>query len=177
MDVKWYIQTPLKSWLFQASIRNCFNCVHNCDDHGLLDFKSAVQYMKHFIYLQILNIQFNLYHIRHVKSSTTESEKEIVVDYQDAHARTRHMGKKVKFTICRAPNQSQLRFTGGDETITNKINAVKLTPKTSAQIFRMTSKWKRQLFLLSFKVFLSSYDRLICLKPWFSHIYLAAFNE
>ena len=22
----------------------------NCDDHGLLDFKSAVQYMKHFIY-------------------------------------------------------------------------------------------------------------------------------
>lgn len=61
-------------------------------------------------------------------------KKEIVVEYQDAHARTRHMGKKVKFiyiTICRAPNQSQLRFTGGDETITNKINAVKLTPKTS----------------------------------------------
>ena len=26
------------------------NCDHNCDDHGLLDFKSAVQYMKHFIY-------------------------------------------------------------------------------------------------------------------------------
>ena len=25
-------------------------CVHNCDDHSLLDFKSAVQYMKHFIY-------------------------------------------------------------------------------------------------------------------------------
>ena len=33
-----------------ASIRNCLNCVHNCDDHTLLDFKSAVQYMKHFIY-------------------------------------------------------------------------------------------------------------------------------
>ena len=44
------VQTPLKSWLFQASIRNCLNCVHNCDDHSLLDFKSAVQYMKHFIY-------------------------------------------------------------------------------------------------------------------------------
>ena len=29
----------LKSWLFQASIRNCLNCVHNCDDHSLLDFK------------------------------------------------------------------------------------------------------------------------------------------
>ena len=27
------VQTPLKSWLFQASIRNC---VHNCEDHSLL---------------------------------------------------------------------------------------------------------------------------------------------
>ena len=44
------VQTSLKSWLFQASLRNCLNCVHNCDDHSLLDFKSAVQYMKHFIY-------------------------------------------------------------------------------------------------------------------------------
>ena len=25
-------------------------CSINCDDHSLLDFKSAVQYMKHFIY-------------------------------------------------------------------------------------------------------------------------------
>ena len=25
--------------LFQASIRNCLNCVHNCDDHSLLDWK------------------------------------------------------------------------------------------------------------------------------------------
>ena len=30
--------TPLKSWLFQASIRNCLNCVHNCEDHSLLTF-------------------------------------------------------------------------------------------------------------------------------------------
>ena len=36
--------------LFQVSIRKCLNCVHNCDDHSLLDFKSAVQYMKHFMY-------------------------------------------------------------------------------------------------------------------------------
>ena len=54
LDVKWYmrsrVQTPLKSWLFQSSVRNCLNCVQNCDDHGLLDFKSEVQYMKHFIY-------------------------------------------------------------------------------------------------------------------------------
>jgi len=41
----------LKSWLFQASIRNCLNCVHNCDDHiAYLISKSAVQYMKHFTY-------------------------------------------------------------------------------------------------------------------------------
>ena len=39
--------TRSKSWLFKASIRNCLNYVHNCDDHSLLDFKSAVQYMKH----------------------------------------------------------------------------------------------------------------------------------
>ena len=42
---------PLKSWLFQAFIRNCLNCIHNCDDQSSLDFKSTVQYMKHFIYI------------------------------------------------------------------------------------------------------------------------------
>jgi len=31
-------------------IRNCINCVHNCEDHSSLDFTSAVLYMKHFIY-------------------------------------------------------------------------------------------------------------------------------
>ena len=30
---------------FQASIHNCLNCVHNYDDHSLLDFKSAVLYI------------------------------------------------------------------------------------------------------------------------------------
>ena len=35
------VQTPLKSWLFQASIRNCLNCVQNCDDHGLLEYISC----------------------------------------------------------------------------------------------------------------------------------------
>ena len=33
-----------------ASVRNCLNCVHNCDDHSLIDFKSAVQHMKYFMY-------------------------------------------------------------------------------------------------------------------------------
>ena len=36
------VQTPLKSWLFQASIRNCLNCVRNCDDHSLLDTADAI---------------------------------------------------------------------------------------------------------------------------------------
>ena len=51
MDVKWHemfsytgiarsrVQTPLKSWLFQASVRNCLNCVYNCDDHSSLDMQ------------------------------------------------------------------------------------------------------------------------------------------
>ena len=65
MDAKWYMKcfiywtADLKSsklwprWspdFFRLLIRNCLNCVYNCDDHSLLDFKSAVQYMKHFIY-------------------------------------------------------------------------------------------------------------------------------
>ena len=44
------VQTPLKSWIFQASICNCINCAHHCEDHSLLDFTSTVQYMKYFIY-------------------------------------------------------------------------------------------------------------------------------
>ena len=40
-------QLLIEAWLCQASISNCLNCVNNCDDHSLLDFKSAVQYMKH----------------------------------------------------------------------------------------------------------------------------------
>ena len=37
---------PVEVLSFQASIHNCLNCVHNYDDHSLLDFKSAVLYMK-----------------------------------------------------------------------------------------------------------------------------------
>ena len=29
---------------------NGLNCVHNCEDHSLLDFISAVQHMKYFMY-------------------------------------------------------------------------------------------------------------------------------
>ena len=28
------VWTLLKSWLFQASLRNCKNCAHNCEDHS-----------------------------------------------------------------------------------------------------------------------------------------------
>ena len=49
MDVKWYMKCFIY-WTAEASLRNCLNCVHHCDDHSSLDFISAVQYMKHFIY-------------------------------------------------------------------------------------------------------------------------------
>ena len=39
-----HIQTPFKSCLFAGfCMRNCINCFHNCQDHSLLDFTSAVQ--------------------------------------------------------------------------------------------------------------------------------------
>ena len=38
-----------EEWMWSDK-RNCLSCVHNCDDHSLLDFKSAVLYMKPFIY-------------------------------------------------------------------------------------------------------------------------------
>ena len=55
----------------------------------------------------------------------SECKNEIVAEYQDARARTKHKGKKVKFATSRAPNQSQLGFTGGDETITNMVKCSK----------------------------------------------------
>ena len=48
-------------WLFQASICNCLNCVQNCDDHSSLDFKSAVQCMKCFIY------HFTIFEVRSIR--------------------------------------------------------------------------------------------------------------
>ena len=40
----------VEAWsLKKASTHNCLNCVHNCDDHSLLDFKIC-SYMEHFIY-------------------------------------------------------------------------------------------------------------------------------
>ena len=56
----------------------------------------------------------------------SECKKDIIAEYQDAHARTKHIGKKVKFTVSRAANQSQLGFTGGDETITNMLKCSKI---------------------------------------------------
>ena len=63
--MKWYMkwimkssQTPLKSWIFQASLRNCKSCVHNCEDHSLTWFHIRSSYMIHFIYHFIININF-----------------------------------------------------------------------------------------------------------------------
>ena len=40
----------MKPLSFSGFYTQLLICVHNCDDHSLLDFKSAVQHMKHFIY-------------------------------------------------------------------------------------------------------------------------------
>ena len=55
-------QTPLKSWLFQASIRSCLNCVHNCDDHSLLDKKTKSNICHHMLTLstQLQNRSFHV---------------------------------------------------------------------------------------------------------------------
>ena len=67
MDVKWYMKCFIYWTGFWNQVshdhrsfeRNLSNCEQKpekvrtstgFDDHGLLDFKSAVQYMKHFIY-------------------------------------------------------------------------------------------------------------------------------
>ena len=60
----------------------------------------------------------------------SECKKDIIAEYQDAHARTKHIGKKVKFTVSRAANQSQLGFTGGDETITNMLKCSKINAES-----------------------------------------------
>ena len=52
-------------------------------------------------------------------------KKEIVAEDHDARERTKHIGKKVKFITSRWPNQSQLGFTGGDETFTNMVKCSK----------------------------------------------------
>ena len=43
--------TPVEVLNFSGFyIRNCINCVRNCEDHSLLDLTSAVHYMKYLIY-------------------------------------------------------------------------------------------------------------------------------
>ena len=54
------VQTPLKSWIFQASLRNCKNCVHNCEDHSYTWFHIRSSYMIHFIYHFIVEFLMSL---------------------------------------------------------------------------------------------------------------------
>ena len=47
----WKIQDFNGVWTRDLAIPvRRINCVHNCEDHSLLDFTSAVQYMKYFTY-------------------------------------------------------------------------------------------------------------------------------
>ena len=63
MSLEWIrsrVQTPLKSWLFQASILSCLNCVHNCDDHSSLDFKIRSSIYETFhISVHVINAVFS----------------------------------------------------------------------------------------------------------------------
>ena len=59
------VQIPLKSWIFFGLfLRNCINCVDNCEDHSSLDFIFAA-------------LIYDLFHI-HL------SPKKMIVDTQDA---------------------------------------------------------------------------------------------
>ena len=54
----------------------------------------------------------------------SECKKEIVAEYQDAHARTKHTSKKVKFNYyfsCTKSIATTVGVTGGDDTITNMV--------------------------------------------------------
>ena len=55
---------PTELWrhrIFQASLRNCINCIRNLDDHSLLDITSAVQCIKYLIsFHKIINVDFAL---------------------------------------------------------------------------------------------------------------------
>ena len=51
------VQTPLKSWIFfQASLRNCINCVH-CDDHFFI-FISFPQFIHDLFHISLTLISF-----------------------------------------------------------------------------------------------------------------------
>ena len=41
---------PVEVLNFQASLRNCKNCAHNCEDHSFTWFHIRSSYMIHFIY-------------------------------------------------------------------------------------------------------------------------------
>ena len=49
------VQSPSKSWIFQASLRNCKNCAHNCEGHSFTWFHIRSSYMIHFIYHFIID--------------------------------------------------------------------------------------------------------------------------
>ena len=58
------VQIPLKSWIFQASLRNCKNCVHNCEDHSFTWFHIRSSYMIQFIFHFIVD-SFHRWFIPH----------------------------------------------------------------------------------------------------------------
>ena len=66
------LSDSLKSWLFQASSRNCLNCIHHCDDHSSLD-KFYRKYLLIIISSNIFILFFENH--RQVKTSDIISQR------------------------------------------------------------------------------------------------------
>ena len=71
----------------------------------------------------------------------SECKKDIVVDheYPDVHARTKYIGKKVKFTVSRLRqiNRNKVSLAAMKQSVC--LNAVKPTPKMLTQVYRTTA--------------------------------------
>ena len=79
------------------SIRHCLDCVHNCDDHGLLDLKTTVQYMKYFIY-NFTSLSL-LYKFRSTAENCQNGNRFLVLNHRDITVSTKEYRTIVNPTI------------------------------------------------------------------------------
>ena len=68
-----YWTAELKS-LFQASIRNCLNCVYNCDDHSSLDKKTKLNICHHML-TSSTQLQNRSFHVVERTRTSTKCQK------------------------------------------------------------------------------------------------------
>ena len=79
------------------------------------------------------------YRVYRHRVTCSECKKDIVAEYQDVHARTRHIGKKVKFTVSRLRQINRNKVSPAAMKQSIGLNAVKSTPKMLTQIFGTTA--------------------------------------